>query len=188
MLRYPVLTTSQDFLASYLALVRGAAAATTTAAAAIAVTLAGDHAVGASLDVVVRDIASILGLVPDVVTGDGFASNLAADLDIIALVVGFDDLVAGRRTRATVYRGATDGIRADQRKGRGEGEGQKFKLHDGKEADWLCICFVNEDGLGVKLLFEDCFSQDEMLSELMSLLMKNSDSKTEDFGQHLYSQ
>lgn len=125
-LGYPILATVHNLLAGDLAAYRG-----TSAAAAAALT--GDHAVGASLDVVVGDVAPVLGFIPEVIARDSLSGNLAADLDVIALVICLDDLVVGGRARAAVDSGARDWICADHGKGRGKGDGQEFELHDGFE-------------------------------------------------------
>lgn len=138
-LGYPILATVHNLLAGDLAAYRG-----TSAAAAAAAALAGDHAVGASLDVVVGDVAPVLGFVPEVITRDILSGNLTTDLDVIALVICLDDLVMGGRARAAVDSGARDWICADHGKGREKGDGQEFELHDGFEVGrvirWVFFC------------------------------------------------
>lgn len=137
-LGYPILAAVHNLLAGDPAAYRG------TSAAAAAAALAGDHAVGASLDVVVGDVAPVLGFVPEVITRDILSGNLTTDLDVIALVICLDDLVMGGRARAAVDSGARDWICADHGKGRGKGDGQEFELHDGFEVGrvirWVFFC------------------------------------------------
>ena len=104
----------------------GGLATTTTATRA----LLGNVAIGARLDIVVGDVAAVLGLVPDAVAVDGSARRLARDGDLVALGVGPLGRVAGSRTRAAVDGGASDGIGSsvDANKGKSCG-GEKRELH-----------------------------------------------------------
>lgn len=105
-----------------------AAAAATSASTRRA--LLGNIAVGARLDVVVGDVAPVLGLDPEVVAVDAGAFGLARDLDVGALLVGLDDLVAGARAAAAVERVGLDGVGADRWEDGGrEGEGDQGDLH-----------------------------------------------------------
>ncbi|KFY35237.1 hypothetical protein V494_06090 [Pseudogymnoascus sp. VKM F-4513 (FW-928)] len=107
----PVSTAGDDFLAGNLAVHLGVASS--AAAAGIAILL-DNPSIAARLHVVVCDVAAVLCLVPEVVTGDGFANGLAGNLNIVALLVCLDDFVAGGRTRAAVDGCASDGVCADQ--------------------------------------------------------------------------
>jgi len=105
---------------------RSAGAASTRAA------LAGHIAVAASLDVIVRNIAAVRGLVPKIVAVDIGASSLAADLDVGALLVDLLDRVASAWAAATVDVVAGNGIGAGGSKEGGNG-GEDGELHFG---DW----------------------------------------------------
>ena len=100
----------------------GQVAAAAAAAAAAATALARDVAVFARLHVVVGDVAAIGCLVPDVVAEHVGAGGLAGDLDVVALRVGLDDLVAGAWAGAAVHGGTGDGVRTD---GGYEGKGKE---------------------------------------------------------------
>lgn len=87
--------------------------------------LLGDIAVGASLDIVIGDVAAILSLIPDAVAVHRGAGGLAADGNIGALAVGLLYSVAGARARAAVNGAASDGV-GDGRSGE---SGEDEELH-----------------------------------------------------------
>jgi hypothetical protein len=107
---------------------REVAAAAAAGAAGIAV--GRDVAGAARLDVVVGDVAPVRGLVPERVAVDARAGDLAGDLEIGALGVRLDDLVAGARARAAVEGVGLDGVGADHGHSGREGDSEERKLHD----------------------------------------------------------
>ncbi len=92
-----------------------------------------DHKVAATrLDVVVCDVAAVGGLVPEGVAVDGLPASLARELDVDALGVGLDDLVAGAGAGAAVDAVGFDGVGGDGRDGRRQEKGNVGELHGGR--------------------------------------------------------
>lgn len=110
----PDLATGKDLLAADGAVHRGAAI---DGGARFC-----DHADGACLNKVVGDVAAIGCEVPEVVSSDGFASNLTGETDFVAQYVGSDDVEFGRGARAAVHEGAGDGVCAGYRDGDRDGQ------------------------------------------------------------------
>lgn len=82
-----------------------------------------DHADRACLYKVVGNIAAIGCEIPEVVSLDSFASDLAGEADFVAQFVGSDDIEGGRGARAAVYEGAGDGVCDGYRESAGDGQG-----------------------------------------------------------------
>lgn len=81
-----------------------------------------DHADGACLYKVVGDVAAIGREIPEVVSSDGFTSNLAGEADFVAQYVGSDDVEFGRGAGAAVHEGAGDRVCTGYRDGDRDGQ------------------------------------------------------------------
>lgn len=120
-----------DYILGVLGLSSTQAGQVTAAAAAAgaAIAVLGNVVAGAGLDVVVAHVATVGGLVPELITVDVCASGLAGDAEVGSALVGLDDAVVGARTGAAVEIVSVDGIGTGQGQGNGCGDGEEREVH-----------------------------------------------------------